>query len=71
MQWTNIEDSKPFVQHVIFISNILLFHSVGLCLCSRCEAKRHLRAFEQINSAPILHVDCPTCGYIYCYLLMI
>ncbi len=38
--------------------DFLLFNSVGYSLQQGCEAQRHVKAFEQISSAPI-----PTAGH--------
>ncbi len=45
---------------LITIFFFLLFHKVGLSLCGGYVFVKHLKAFEQISSAPIPHADCPT-----------
>ncbi len=44
--------------------DFLLFNSVGYSLQQGFEAQRHVKAFEQINSAPIPTAGHPT--YILC-----
>ncbi len=49
---------------------LLLFHNVGLFPHRRYEAERHLKTFEQISSAPILCMDCPT-GYQFSFFFLV
>ncbi len=70
----NAPSSAPCV-HIVFsffVVVFLLFHNVRLSLRKGHEAERHLKAFEQISSAPIPHADCPTgvVTYTVSYLMI-